>query len=60
MLARIREKKKFSVRYQEKDGSHGLKYLELHFSETEKGTEENCVIFAQRDVISHLPESKFT
>ncbi|MEH2955370.1 ATP-binding protein [Candidatus Merdisoma sp. JLR.KK011] len=50
VLARIREKKKFSVRYQEKDGSHGLKYLELHFSETEKGTEENCVIFAQRDV----------
>ncbi len=50
VLAQLRKKKKFSVRYQEKDGSCGLKYLELHFSATEKTAEENCAIFAQRDV----------
>ena len=50
VLAQLRKKKKFSVRYQEKDGSYGLKYLELHFSATEKTSEENCAIFAQRDV----------
>ena len=50
VLAQLRKKKKFSVRYQEKDGSCGLKYLELHFSATEKTSEENCAIFAQRDV----------
>ena len=50
VLAQLRKKKKFSVRYQEKDGSYGLKYLELHFSATEKTAEENCAIFAQRDV----------
>ena len=50
VLAQLRKKKKFSVRYQGKDGSCGLKYLELHFSATEKTSEENCAIFAQRDV----------
>ncbi len=50
VLAQLRKKKKFSVRYQEKDGSCGLKYLEFHFSATEKTAEENCAIFAQRDV----------
>ncbi|MCI9376879.1 MAG: response regulator [Oscillibacter sp.] len=50
VLARLRSKKKFSVRYQVKDCSSGLKHLEIHFSATEKTAGENCAIFAQRDV----------
>ncbi len=50
VLGQLRTRKKFYVRYQEKDGSHGLKHLELHFSATEKTELENCAIFAQRDV----------
>ncbi|MCI8597165.1 MAG: response regulator [Lachnospiraceae bacterium] len=50
VLAELRTKKKFSVRYQVKDSSYGLKHLEIHFSATEKTKEENCAIFAQRDV----------
>ncbi len=50
VLARLRTKKKFSVRYQVKDSSSGLKHLELHFSATENTVTENCAIFAQRDV----------
>ncbi|MDE6364681.1 MAG: response regulator [Lachnospiraceae bacterium] len=47
VLEQLRAKKKFSVRYQVKDNSFGLKHLEIHFSATEK---ENCAIFAQRDI----------
>ncbi len=50
VLARLRAQKKFSVRYQVKDSSSGLKHLELHFSATERTATENCAIFAQRDV----------
>ena len=50
VLAQLRADKKFSVRYQVKDSSSGLKHLELHFSATEKTAAENCAIFAQRDV----------
>ncbi|MCX4374416.1 MAG: hybrid sensor histidine kinase/response regulator, partial [Dysosmobacter sp.] len=50
VLAQLRTDKKFSVRYQVKDSSSGLKHLELHFSATEKTAAENCAIFAQRDV----------
>ena len=50
VLAQLRTKKKFSVRYQVKDSESGLKHLEIHFSATEKTAEENCAIFAQRDV----------
>ncbi len=50
VLAQLKTKKKFYVRYQVKDGSYGLKYLEIHFSATEKTEKENCAIFAQRDV----------
>ncbi len=50
VLAQLRTKKKFYIRYQVKDNSYGLKYLEIHFSATEKDSENNCVIFAQRDV----------
>lgn len=50
VLAQLRIKKKFSVRYQVKDSSSGLKHLEIHFSATEKTKEENSAIFAQRDV----------
>ena len=50
VLTQLRTKKKFSVRYQVKDNFQGLKHLEIHFSATEKTAEENCGIFAQRDV----------
>lgn len=50
VLAQLRTRKKFYVRYQVKDSSYGLKHMEIHFSATEKTAEENCVIFAQRDV----------
>ena len=50
VLACLCTKKKFSVRYQVNDSSSGLKYLELHFSATEKTAAENCAIFALRDV----------
>ncbi len=50
VLAQLKTKKKISVRYQVKDSSFGLKHMELHFSATEKTEEENCAIFAQRDV----------
>ena len=50
LLAQLRSRKKFYVRYQVNDSFYGLKHLELHFSATEKTEEENCAIFAQRDV----------
>ena len=50
VLNELRTKKKFSVRYQVKDSSFGLKHLEMHFSATEKTENEHCAIFAQRDV----------
>ncbi len=49
VLAQLKTKKKFSVRYQVQDSSTELKHLEMHFSATEN-SEENCAIFAQRDV----------
>ncbi len=50
VLAQLRENKKFSIRYQVKDSSSGLRHLEIHFSATEKTSKKNCAIFAQRDV----------
>ncbi len=50
VLAHLRAKKKFSVRYQVKDSSSGLQHLEIHFSAIEETAAENCAIFAQRDV----------
>ncbi len=50
VLAQLRTEKKFSVRYQVKDNFSGLKYLEMHFSATGNTGEENCAIFAQRDI----------
>lgn len=50
VLKQLRINKKFYVRYQVKDNSYGLKHLEIHFSVAEKTGEENCAIFAQRDV----------
>ena len=49
VMARLETKKKFSVRYQVKDNSCGLRHMEIHFSAAEK-TEGNGVIFAQRDI----------
>lgn len=50
VLAQLRTKKKFYVRYQVKDSASGLKHLEIHFSATDRTEKENCAIFAQRDV----------
>lgn len=50
VLTQLKTKKKFSVRYQVKDSSSGLKHMEIHFSATERTEKENCVIFALRDV----------
>ncbi len=50
VLAKLRIKKKFYVRYQVKDSSQGLKHMEIHFSAFEKAKEENCAILALRDV----------
>ena len=50
VLAQLRTKKKFSVRYQVKDSSSGLKHLEIHFSATEGTEDQSDAIFAQRDV----------
>ncbi len=50
VLAQLRTRKKFSVRYQVKDSNFGLKHLEMHFSATEDTKTGNCAIFAQRDI----------
>ena len=50
VLSQLRTKKKFYVRYQVNDSVYGLKHMEIHFSTTEKAEEENCAIFALRDV----------
>lgn len=50
VLSQLRTKKKFYVRYLVNDNVYGLKHMEIHFSATEKAEEENCVIFALRDV----------
>ena len=50
VLAQLKTRKKFYVRYQVQDNSYGLKHLEIHFSATEKTEEGNCAIFALRDV----------
>ncbi len=48
VLTRLKTNKKFSVRYQVKDSSFGLKHLEFHFSATTSTS--SCAIFALRDV----------
>ena len=50
VLTQLGTKKKFYVRYQVEDSSYGLKHMEIHYSATERPEEENCVIFALRDV----------
>ncbi len=50
VIAQLRTKKKFYVRYQVKDSAYGLKHMEIHFSATQRTEDENCAIFAQRDV----------
>ncbi|MDE6915489.1 MAG: response regulator, partial [Lachnospiraceae bacterium] len=50
VIDQLRTKQKFSVRYQVKDSCSGLKHMELHFSVMRNAEEENCAIFAQRDV----------
>lgn len=50
VLTQLRKKKKFYIRHQVKDNAYGLKHLEIHFSAAEKEREQNCVIFALRDV----------
>ncbi len=50
ILAQLKTKKKFYVRYQVKDNAFGLKNMEIHFSITGKEMEEQSAIFAFRDV----------
>lgn len=50
ILAQLKTKKKFCVRYQVKDNPQAVKNLELHFSITGDEMKENCVIFAFRDI----------
>lgn len=50
VLAQLREKKKFYVRYQVQDNAYGLKHMEIHFSVAGNAEGENCAILAQRDV----------
>ncbi len=50
VLSQLRTKKKFYVRYQVNDSAFGLRHMEIHFSAAEKIGDENCVIFALRDV----------
>ena len=50
VLTQLESKKKFYIRYQVKDSSCGLEHMEIHFSATNKPGEENCAIFALRDV----------
>jgi len=56
VLAQLRTKKKFYVRYQVRDNPEGLKNLEVHFSVT--GKEENSAIFALRDVNSVVEQEE--
>ena len=50
VLAQLRTKKKFYIRYQVQENFFGLKHMEIHFSATGKAEEGSSVIFAQRDV----------
>ncbi|HBA49086.1 MAG TPA: hybrid sensor histidine kinase/response regulator [Lachnospiraceae bacterium] len=50
ILSQLKNKKKFYVRYQVRENSHGLKNMEIHFSVTGKETEAQSAIFAFRDV----------
>ena len=50
ILAQLKTKKKFYVRYQVKDNLPRLKNMEIHFSAAGRGTEEQGAIFALRDV----------
>lgn len=50
VLAQLREKKRFYVRYQVGDNAYGLKHMEIHFSVTGNAGGENCAILAQRDI----------
>ena len=50
VLAQLKVRKKFYVRYQVKNNSYGLRHLEIHFSAMDRIGEENIVIFALRDV----------
>ena len=50
VLEQLREKQKFSVRYQVDGGGTGLRHLELHFSAARRPEEGHWAIFAQRDI----------
>ncbi len=58
VLAQLRTKKKYYVRYQVKDNLEGIKNLEVHFSVTGMEAEENRAIFAFRDVNSVVEQEE--
>ena len=51
VLDQLKTRQKFSVRYQVKNNSYGMKHLEFHFSATAlSALPAHCAIFALRDV----------
>lgn len=58
VLDQLREKKKFFVRYQVKDNDQNVKNYEIHFAKNEKGSNENIVIFAFRNIDSIVKEEE--
>lgn len=58
VLSRLKNEKKFFIRYQVKDSISGLKYMEIHFSVTDVTESGNGVIFAQRDVNSVVEQEE--
>lgn len=60
VLDKLRSNKKFYVRYLVKDNDYGMKYMEIHFSATEKAEGENCAIFALRDVNAVVEQEENT
>lgn len=50
VLAQLRTKKKFYIRYRVKDDPKGINNMELHFCRTETDAGKNNVIFAFRDI----------
>ena len=59
VLSQLRTKKKFFVRYQvTNDNLLGEKNVEIHFSATGRKDEENCAIFAFRDINSLVAQEE--
>ena len=60
VLAQLRTKKKFYIRYRVKDDPKGIKNMELHFCRTETDAGKNNVIFAFRDIDAVVEQGAFS